>query len=117
MDDNTLLLFNMMDMKENIAYSLIDMGKKELIGKYFPYAPINPNNYIYSFSRHPITATENGADIILPLCDTIYNYSLSSRSFEPKYVVETPRKMASKYQIKNDKKKRYSDELVDLWNA
>lgn len=117
MDDNTLLLFNMMDMKENIAYSLIDIVTKELIGKYFPYAPINPNNYIYSFSRHPITATENGADIILPLCDTIYNYSLSSRSFEPKYIVETPRKMASKYQIKNDKKQRYSDELVDLWNA
>ncbi|MFR2070400.1 MAG: 6-bladed beta-propeller [Bacteroides nordii] len=117
MDDNTLMLFNMMGIKESIAYSLIDMNKKELIGKYFPYAPIMTNNYIYSFSRHPIAATENGANIIFPLCDTIYSYSVSSRSFEPKYVVETPRKMASKYQIKNDKKQRYSDELVDLWNA
>ena len=117
MDNNTLLLFNMMGIKESVAYSLIDMGKRELIGKYFPYAPIRTNNYIYSFSRHPIATIENGANIILPLCDTIYNYSLSSRSFEPKYVVETPRKMASKYQIRNDKKQTYSDELADLWDA
>lgn len=115
MDDNTLMLFNMMGIKESIAYSLIDMNKKELIGKYFPYAPIMTNNYIYSFSRHPIAATENGANIILPLCDTIYNYSASSRTFEPKYIVETPRKMASKYQIRNDKKQTYSAELYDLW--
>ena len=115
MDDNTLMLFNMMGIKESIAYSLIDMNKKELIGKYFPYAPIMTNNYIYSFSRHPIAATENGANIILPLCDTIYNYSVSSRTFEPKYIVETPRKMASKYQIRNDKKQTYSAELYDLW--
>ena len=117
MDNNTLLLFNMMGIKESVAYSLIDMGKRELIGKYFPYEPIRTNNYIYSFSRHPIATIENGANIILPLCDTIYNYSLSSRSFEPKYVVETPRKMASKYQIRNDKKQTYSDELADLWDA
>ena len=115
MDDNTLMLFNMMGIKESIAYSLIDMNKKELIGKYFPYAPIMTNNYIYSFSRHPIAATEKGANIILPLCDTIYNYSASSRTFEPKYIVETPRKMASKYQIRNDKKQTYSAELYDLW--
>lgn len=115
MDDNTLMLFNMMGIKESIAYSLIDMNKKELIGKYFPYAPIMTNNYIYSFSRHPIAVTENGANIILPLCDTIYNYSASSRTFEPKYIVETPRKMASKYQIRNDKKQTYSAELYDLW--
>lgn len=115
MDDNTLMLFNMMGIKESIAYSLIDMNKKELIGKYFSYAPIMTNNYIYSFSRHPIAATENGANIILPLCDTIYNYSASSRTFEPKYIVETPRKMASKYQIRNDKKQTYSAELYDLW--
>lgn len=115
MDDNTLMLFNMMGIKESIAYSLIDMNKKGLIGKYFPYAPIKTNNYIYSFSRHPIAATENGANIILPLCDTIYNYSASSRTFEPKYIVETPRKMASKYQIRNDKKQTYSAELYDLW--
>lgn len=115
MDDNTLMLFNMMGIKESIAYSLIDMNKKELIGKYFPYAPIMTNNYIYSFSRHPIAATENGANIILPLCDTIYNYSASSRTFEPKYIVETPRKMVSKYQIRNDKKQTYSAELYDLW--
>lgn len=115
MDDNTLMLFNMMGIKESIAYSLIDMNKKELIGKYFSYAPIMTNNYIYSFSRHPIAATENGANIILPLCDTIYNYSASSRTFEPKYIVETPRKMVSKYQIRNDKKQTYSAELYDLW--
>ena len=115
MDDNTLMLFNMMGIKESIAYSLIDMNKKELIGKYFSYAPIITNNYIYSFSRHPIAATENGANIILPLCDTIYNYSASSHTFEPKYIVETPRKMASKYQIRNDKKQTYSAELYDLW--
>ena len=115
MDDNTLMLFNMMGIKESIAYSLIDMNKKELIGKYFSYAPIMTNNYIYSFSRHPIAATENGANIILPLCDTIYNYSASSHTFEPKYIVETPRKMASKYQIRNDKKQTYSAELYDLW--
>lgn len=115
MDDNTLMLFNMMGIKESIAYSLIDMNKKELIGKYFSYAPIMTNNYIYSFSRHPIAATENGANIILLLCDTIYNYSASSHTFEPKYIVETPRKMASKYQIRNDKKQTYSAELYDLW--
>lgn len=113
--DNTLLLFSMIGTKESTAYSLIDVGKKELVGKYFPYAPIKTNNYFYSFSKHPIAKIGDGADVILPLCDTVYNYLSTSHTFEPKYKVEIPRKMASKYQIRNDSKQTYSAQLYDLW--
>lgn len=44
--DNTLLLLYMIGMKESTACSLFDVDKKELIGKYFSYAPIKKNNYL-----------------------------------------------------------------------
>ncbi len=106
-DDNRLLLYNMMDNKDNMAYSLIDLESYDLIGKYFSYAPISLNNYFYSFSSHPMTKSDEGVDFILPLCDTIFNYT--SSSFTPKYIVETPREMASKTQIKRNTSSYSSD--------
>lgn len=110
-DDSTLMLNNMMDNADNMAYSLVDTKRHKLIGKYFSYAPISLSNYFYSFSNHPMTKTDDGIDFILPLCDTIYNYT--SSSFSPKYIVETPQKMASKAQIKKNTQS-YSSDLFDL---
>lgn len=106
-DNDRLLLYNMMDNTDNMAYSLIDLGSHNLIGKYFSYAPISLNNYFYSFSSHPMTKSGEGVDFILPLCDTIFNYA--SSLFTPKYIVETPLKMASKSQIKSNTSSYSSD--------
>lgn len=112
-EDNKLLLYNMMDRNDNMAYSLVNTEENKLIGKYFSYNPITLNNYFYSFSAHPMTKIDKGADFILPLCDTIFTYLSSSSSFEPKYVVETPKKMASKNQIKHNTPS-YSSDLYRL---
>lgn len=45
--------------------------------------------------------TKEGVSLIMPLCDTIYSYSSASSFFTPKFIVETPKKMASKDQIGN----------------
>jgi hypothetical protein len=46
---------------------------------------------------------------IMPLCDTLYSYP----SFLPEYIVETPRKMASRNQI-TDHTNSYSTDVVFL---
>lgn len=111
--DNKLLLYNMMDMNDNMAYSLIDIKKMQLEEKYFSYAPITLNNYIYSFSSHPMTKVGKEVRVILPLCDTIFTYSPLSSSFIPEYVVETPQKMASKSQI-TEHSSSYNGDLFRL---
>jgi hypothetical protein len=98
--DNTLLLYHGISGlhgDDNMAYSVINLKTNKLEGKQFSYAPIKLNNYAYYYSNHPTSKSEEGINLILPLCDTIYSYN--GHSFIPKYIVETPSKMATKNQV------------------
>jgi hypothetical protein len=113
-DDNRLLLhrgISGLGMDDNMAYSLIDMKNLELTGKYFTYDPIKLDNHICYYSRHPMVKVDDGIDFIMPLCDTVYTYS--SSSFSPRYIIETPKKMASKHQMPPLSKSYFSD-VIDL---
>lgn len=109
--DNKLLNYNELNMRDTKPYSLLDMDKQE-VNYYFSYHPITVGNYMYPFSWHPMARTGKDIDIIMPLCDTIYTYSSASSSFETKYVIEIPCKMAPKDKIR-ERTPSYSE---DLWN-
>lgn len=111
-EDNKLLNYNMMDMRDTKAYSLFDMDKQK-VERYFSYQPITVGNYMYPFSWHPMARSGKDIDIIMPLCDTIFTYSAESASFEPKYIVETPRKMAPKDKIRKNTPS-YTEDLCEL---
>lgn len=101
--DSKLMLHHMMDMYDTNAYSLFDMEKNEPIGNYFSYKPIFVEDRIICFSNYAMAPTKEGVSLIMPLCDTIYSYSSASSTFEPKFIVETPKKMVPKDQIGNTK--------------
>lgn len=111
-DDEKLLNYNMMDMHDTKAYSLFDIKKQE-IEYYFSYQPITIGNYMYPFSWHPMARIGKDIDIIMPLCDTIFSYSAASSSFEPKYIIETPLKMAPKNKIRKNTPS-YNEDLYKL---
>lgn len=111
--DNKLLCFHMMDMHDTKAYSLFDLNKNKVMGQYFSYQPITVDNYMYAFSWFPMASSANEIDMIMPICDTIFTYSASSASFYPKYIIETPQKMAPKHRI-GRKTAAYDRELSKL---
>ena len=111
-EDNKLLNYNMMDMNDTKAYSIFDMDKQK-VERYFSYRPITVGNYMYPFSWHPMARVGKDIDVIMPLCDTIFTYSVKSASFEPKYIVETPRKMAPKDKIRKNTPS-YTEDLYNL---
>lgn len=99
-DDKKLLNYNGMSMDDTKPYSLLDLEKKKIIGRYFSYQPITVGNYVYPFSWHPMTQAGEDINLIMPLCDTIYTYSAASSSFQAKYIVETSQKIVSKDKIR-----------------
>jgi hypothetical protein len=112
-NDNKLLLCHMMNgtpVGDNLAYYLMDLKTHSLVGKYFSYDPIKLNNRFQHFSNHPMAISGEDIDFILPLCDTIYSYP----SFSPKYIIETPGKMASKKQVKQNTNDYRLDDLYRL---
>ena len=108
-EDGKLLLHHAMNMEENMANSLIDAATGKLISRSFSYNPIRLKNYIYYFSAHPMAKCMDEIHFIMPLCDTLYSYP----SFLPKYIVETPREMASKSQI-TARTDSYSKDIIAL---
>lgn len=111
--DNKLLIFHMLDMDDTNAYSIFDFNKKGANEYYFSYQPITVGDYIYTFSTHPMTKSGKDINIIMPLCDTIFTYLTESSSFQPKYIIETPQKMASKNQIRKNTP-YYTDDICKL---
>jgi hypothetical protein len=102
-NERYLILYHMMGLDEDKnIYSLFDLKENKLNDKFFSYNPITTNGYFYSFSHHPISksGSSSSINIILPLNDTIYNFS--DFSFNIKYIIETPLKLASKNQIKRE---------------
>jgi len=112
-DNNNLLLYNMMNMsmEDNMAYSIINLNTGHLKGKYYTYNPIKLNNYLYSFSNHPMVKFEDEIHFIMPLSDTIYCYSKSM--FSTKYIVETSQRLIKKEQIAPNTSS-YSSEIFRL---
>lgn len=111
--DKKLLNYNGMSMDDTRPYSLLDLEKKEICGRYFSYYPVTVDNYVYPFSWHPMTRAGNDVDLILPLSDTIYTYSAATSSFQPKYLIETSQKMAPKEKIRKHTPS-YSGDLSKL---
>ena len=108
--ENTLFLahgISGIQENDNMAVSVIDLKTNQLKSKQFSYAPIKLNNYIHHYSKHLMSKSEEGVSLITLLCDTIYNYN--GQLFTPKYVVETPSKMASKSQITENTESLTSD--------
>ncbi len=111
--DNKLLANKMMGGRNKEVYFLFDLKKKEISGRFFSYNPITIGNYMCTFSWHPMSRVDKDIDIIMPLCDTIYTYSAESSVFQPRYIVETPQKMASKDQIRKHTPS-YNEDLYKL---
>jgi hypothetical protein len=78
--------------KENTAYKLFDfLSQKEIQTKHYQYA--NCTSFIYSFSKHPITVSENNtATIIMPLCDTLFQ--CSNNELISKYIIQHSNQIA-----------------------
>lgn len=93
-NDNKLLLNYRINFEENLAYQLVDLIKPNNSIASISYNPIKTEGYMYSFSSHAMSKTEDEIQFIMPLCDTIYNYK--NEEIYPKYVIETPKKMAPK---------------------
>lgn len=110
--NNKVLSYNMMSMNDTKACTLFDL-KTKTSERYFSYQPITVGNYLYSFSWHPMAKIGNDIDFIMPLCDTIFTYLAETSSFQPKYVIETPQKMASKNQIR-EKTPDYIEDMCKL---
>lgn len=111
--DNKLLNYNAMSMDDIKPYSLLDLERKEICGRYFSYQPVTVGNYVYPFSCHPMAQAGNDVDLILPLCDTVYTYSSVASSFQPKYLIETFQQMAPKEKFRKCTPS-YSDDLSKL---
>ncbi len=105
-----LLLYNWINRDENMAYSVFDLEKNKLSGRYFPYG-ITTNRYLYSFAKHPMAACGHGIDFILPLCDTIYTYQDSI--FRAKYLIKHPWKTAGRHLVPPETKS-YSADMCEL---
>jgi hypothetical protein len=110
-DNDKLLMYHYINYEADMACSLINLENNELIGSYFSYSPLKVINFRYSWSSHPMTKTVEGIDFIMPLCDTVYCYNGSS--FFPGYVVETPCKMMSRNQVKENAT-FLNPEVIDL---
>lgn len=111
--DNKLLIYRGLSMDDAKAYSFFDLEKKEMVEPCLSYQPITVGNYLYPFSFHPMAQDGKDIDLLMPLCDTVYTYQSESSSFQPKYVIETFQKMASKDKIRKHTPS-YSDDVIEL---
>lgn len=114
LDDDKLLLNYMICNVDNSAYGIVDLGKKQLSDKFFPYSPLKSRNLFYPFSFNPISKLADEIKVILPLNDTIYKYMAASGQFIPHYVIGHPKKLPSTKDITPDCA-NYSLERGRLW--
>jgi hypothetical protein len=102
LDENNLLQNYIISPGSNTAYNLYDITEDKIIQKK-EYNHISVIDHHLAFSNHPMTESETGADMIMPLCDTIFN--CHDGKIEPKYIIEHEKKMApiEKYKLDFDK--------------
>jgi hypothetical protein len=108
--ENVLLINYLVNFEANMAYHIIDLDKLRSVGGRINY-PIKFSDYMYEFSKHPITYTEDGFDVIMPLCDTIFSYT--TKGFRPGYIVGHSLKMTPFDCINNEKNKIYPTLLME----
>lgn len=100
-NDGKLLMFHSANPELNCQYSLFSKDDFSFIWQKYPYDPIRPTDHALDFSKHPMTPTNDGVNIIFPLCDTVFQYN--NGQITPKYIIELPLPMLDK--------KNFSEEL------
>lgn len=93
-EEGELLINNSFNFEENMAYTILDMSDSVSFEKRYPYYPIFIKDHTAWFSKHAMSELGQEIHFIMPLCDTIFCYS--DKIFSPKYVMETPQKMADR---------------------
>lgn len=111
--DKQLLNYHSMSMNDTKAYTLFDLQNKKANGSFFSYQPITLDNFVQSFSKHPMAQSGKDIDLIMPLCDTVYTYLTDVTSFRPKYIIESSDRMAAKTSIRKNTPS-YTDDLFQL---
>lgn len=104
--DNKLLINYLISFEDNKAYSFMNNKNFTKIENIFNYYPIEVSGYMYPFSDHPMTKSDDGIDFIMPLSDTIFNFNKGVT--KPKFLIETPSKIAPKEYFKTDIKNSYN---------
>lgn len=98
--DDKVLINNYFNFEENMGYTFLHISKDSIsYKKIFSYSPIFIQDHIYAFSKHAMEKVGEEIHFIMPLCDTVYAYS--DMHFYPKYIIETPQKMADKQTFSN----------------
>lgn len=112
-EGNELLLNNMICNVNNTAFTVVDLSGQKNRKTYFPYNHIKSLHAFYPYSFHPMSKTAEGVSFILPLNDTVYNYTVSGE-IKPKYIVghfkELPRPEDITSNCSN-----FSSEYFRLW--
>jgi hypothetical protein len=93
LDEGNLLLNYCLNQGSNTAINIFNMADNEITGKREYHHLSIADSYSMAVCKHPITKSETGADMIMPLCDTIFN-CFSDGKIEHKYIVEHNRKTA-----------------------
>ncbi|GAB6008828.1 6-bladed beta-propeller [Dysgonomonas reticulitermitis] len=105
-EEENLLLNHYINFEDNMAYTSLNEKTPEDFTSYLPYNPITVEKYMYSLSKHQMTRSENGVDLIMPLCDTIFSYS--NGNMEAKYLVDIPAQIAPREKFQTSVEQSYS---------
>lgn len=114
-DDGNLVVFRSMNPFDNFQYALFDSRNDyACLWKKYSYDPIRLKDHAVDFSNRPIVETKEGIHLILPLCDTVFQYSQGE--ITPAYVIEVPLPMLPKkfFTEEMDTRNSYFSKVRDL---
>lgn len=113
--DGNLMVYRSMNPSDNFQYALFDAENNySCLWKRYSYDPIRLKDHAVDFSNHPMTETKDGIHFIVPLCDTVFQYS--NGNITPAYVIELPLPMLPKKHFTKelDTQKSYFSMVNDL---
>lgn len=106
-DDGDLLVYRLMNPFDNFQYALFDAENSfTCVWKNYSYDPIRLKDHAVDFSNRPMADTKEGIHFILPLCDTVFQYSRGD--IIPAYEIELPLPMLPKQFFKEELNTRKS---------
>lgn len=100
-DDGNLLVYRVMNPWDNFQYVLFDVKNSfTCLWKNYSYDPIRLKDHAVDFSSRPMADTKEGIHFILPLCDTVFQFSQGN--IIPACVIELPLPMLPKKFFKDE---------------
>ncbi|WP_106829930.1 6-bladed beta-propeller [Parabacteroides pacaensis] len=100
-DDGDLLVYRLMNPFDNFQYALFDAENSfACLWKNYSYDPIRLKDHAVDFSNRPMADTKEGIHFILPLCDTVFQFSQGN--IIPAYRIELPLPMLPKQFFKEE---------------